>query len=189
MKLFVIGDRINRLGGPNNKRKHKKLYNLLEKEILQLNPTLVYSNMSVGVEQWTAEIAYKNRIPYIAAIPFKEHYKLWPQHVQERYQGLLRRAIKVIEVDRQPFYISHSVDPEAWNPAKYISAGQWVCDQLDRSSDRLIQISRTRKSPRINRISEYFLNNSTESFIMFKRFDVDAIFGEDILYNFDDLPF
>lgn len=102
--VAVTGHRPDKLGGwktPN------ELYDLviagLVKAFEQYKPAYVISGMSLGVDQWAAEICVNMNIPFVAAVPFDDQDKIWPPHSKAKYQWLLSKAYQVTKVSQGTF--------------------------------------------------------------------------------------
>lgn len=106
MILAVTGHRPDKLGGwkvPNPTQ--LAVMDLMDQALLELMPDFVITGMSLGVDQWMAELCILNEIPFIAAVPFEGQEKVWPPHSQAKYVQLLSRAHETIFVS-DPGYAS-----------------------------------------------------------------------------------
>ncbi len=95
MIVAFTGHRPEKIGGyklPNPT--YTYVYQQIESTLKQLNPDKVISGMALGVDQIAAYIAYKLKIPFIAAIPFEGQEKAWPIKSQQIYSALLRQSIE-----------------------------------------------------------------------------------------------
>lgn len=91
--VAVTGHRPDKLGGwkiPN------PMYDLtlmgLYNAFLQLKPTYVITGMSLGVDQWAAELCVNMDIPFVAAVPFNGQDGVWIPAAKAKYQWLLSKA-------------------------------------------------------------------------------------------------
>jgi uncharacterized phage-like protein YoqJ len=66
-------------------------------------PSYVLTGMSLGVDQWAAEICLNMDIPFVAVIPFEGQDKMWPPHSQSKYHWLLQKAVQKIVVSQGAF--------------------------------------------------------------------------------------
>lgn len=89
MIVAFTGHRPEKIGGyklPNPTYLH--VYKEIESTLKKLNPDKVISGMALGVDQIAAYIAYKLKIPFIAAVPFEGQEKAWPFKSQHIYKIL-----------------------------------------------------------------------------------------------------
>lgn len=140
MKIVVTGHRPQKLGGFNNKKAHTRIYSEMQQMIGTLAPHVLYTGMALGVDQWAAQICLYYNIPFIAAVPFAGQDLKWPQASRERYRALIRKAAQVVEVDRQPGYISERVPPGIYHATKLFTRNRWMVDQLDNENDQLLAV-------------------------------------------------
>lgn len=99
MIVAFTGHRNNKLGGykiPNPT--YIYVCQQIEKTLKELQPEKVITGMALGTDQWTANIAIKLNIPFLAAIPFTGQEKAWPEASQRTYHLLLRKAAEQIIV-------------------------------------------------------------------------------------------
>lgn len=99
MIVAFTGHRPEKIGGyklPNPTYLH--VYKEIESTLKKLNPDKVISGMALGVDQIAAYIAYKLKIPFIAAVPFEGQEKAWPFKSQHIYKILLKNAIETVIV-------------------------------------------------------------------------------------------
>lgn len=93
------GHRPQKLGGfiiPNPT--FNNICSKAEAILIKEQPTKIITGMALGWDTWYAQIAYKLRIPFIAAIPFAGQESLWPKESQKLYFKLLDLAYEVITV-------------------------------------------------------------------------------------------
>lgn len=121
MIVAFTGHRPDKLGGyklPNPTYLH--VYKEIESNLKKLNPEKVISGMALGVDQWAAYIAYKLKIPFIAAVPFEGQEKAWPIKSQVTYNTLLSKASeKVIVCDG------------GYSSSKMQIRNEWMVDHCD----------------------------------------------------------
>jgi len=121
MIVAFTGHRPDKLGGyklPNPTYLH--VYKEIESNLKKLNPEKVISGMALGVDQWAAYIAYKLKIPFIAAVPFEGQEKAWPTKSQVTYNTLLSKASeKVIVCDG------------GYSSSKMQKRNEWMVDHCD----------------------------------------------------------
>jgi uncharacterized phage-like protein YoqJ len=91
--VTVTGHRPDKLGGyklPN------PMYDLVLKGLydafLHFKPSYVITGMSLGIDQWAAELCININIPFLAAIPFQGQDSIWPPQSKAKYQWLLTKA-------------------------------------------------------------------------------------------------
>lgn len=162
MKCVVLGLRLKQLGGYKATTFHNQIKNEMRRTIQDYPDPwgaaieLLYTGMSPGVGIWAAEIAVELNLPFIAAIPFENHYKVWTQNEQRKYHKLLKNAAEVVHVDRQPNFISRDVPPGVFDSRKPTRCNIWMRDQLE-SGDLIIAVHAPRQSNRvISSINRYY---------------------------------
>ena len=123
-QLIVIADPIR------NKAPHAdtKTAGWLSSEIETKN--ILYTSLLPGPETEAAEIALKLKIPYIAVIPYKHRYINWPQKTRNRYLHLLKKAVKVVYVDRELGYISDTCPPDMGGLGKNSQQIFWLVQKI-----------------------------------------------------------
>jgi len=122
MIVAFTGHRPDKLGGyklPNPT--YIKVCQQIESTLLEVKPEKVISGMALGVDQWAAFIAYKLKIPFVAAIPFINQECKWPKESQTIYQKLLRLAAEQIIVSEG-----------AYSPAKMQVRNCWMVNQCNK---------------------------------------------------------
>jgi uncharacterized phage-like protein YoqJ len=122
MIVAFTGHRPDKLGGyklPNPTYLH--VCQQIDKTLRDLKPDKVISGMALGIDQWAAHIAYKLKIPFLAAIPFEGQEKAWPIKSQLTFHLLLKLAAeKVI------------VSPGGYSAAKMQVRNEWMVDHCDK---------------------------------------------------------
>lgn len=102
--MAFTGHRPDRLGGyANDNPVRLRIKRLLETALKSLEPAGCISGMALGVDQWAAETCIKLGIKWVAAVPFPDQEKTWPEVAQKRYRELLAQATKVIVVSPGPY--------------------------------------------------------------------------------------
>ena len=92
------GHRPNKLGG-YDKSSENIVLSVAEKALKHHEPKLLISGMAQGWDMALAYAALLNRIPYVAAVPFKGQELKWSKESQKHYRYLLKNANKVIYVN------------------------------------------------------------------------------------------
>lgn len=97
MLIAFTGHRPNKLGGYDDRINKRAWFDNKLAEYLQsvTCPIEFIVGMAQGVDQWAAEYAVRNNIPFHAYIPFKGQEKMWPQSAQKRYSLILTWATSV----------------------------------------------------------------------------------------------
>jgi uncharacterized phage-like protein YoqJ len=106
--VAVTGHRPPKLGGyriPNPV--YDEVVGGLRQALERLNPELVLSGMSLGVDQWTAEICIDLGIPFDAIIPFHGYENRWPDRAKRHYEVLKSHANHVHVVTNTHAYNSN----------------------------------------------------------------------------------
>jgi uncharacterized phage-like protein YoqJ len=99
MILTATGHRPPKLGGyyvPNPV--YSEVVGQLRAALRTLNPELVLTGMSLGVDQWVAEICISEGIPFDAIIPFHGYQSNWPRESQRTFEVLCAHANSVYVV-------------------------------------------------------------------------------------------
>lgn len=121
MKIVTItGNRPQKLGLPYDLRKREWDWTRqqLERALVdELHADKLLTGMALGADQLGAEVASRNGIPYIAAIPFEGQESRWPKIAQERYHDLLAIADEQIVVSEG-----------AYAPWKMQSRNEWMVE-------------------------------------------------------------
>jgi uncharacterized phage-like protein YoqJ len=105
MILAVTGHRPPKLGGyfvPN--RLYDAVVDGLRETIEHFNPERVLSGMSLGVDQWTAELCIEMGIPFVAVIPFRGYSSKWPIDSQRTFDRLCQSAQEVVYTSESTTY-------------------------------------------------------------------------------------
>jgi uncharacterized phage-like protein YoqJ len=98
MKIAFTGHRPNKLGGYDPKtNKYEWFINTLHSFIKQIKETNIefISGMALGIDQWAAEYAIHQGIPFHAYIPFEGQEKMWPESSKNTFRKILSKAASV----------------------------------------------------------------------------------------------
>lgn len=99
-KVMITGHRPERLNG-----RELKVTEWLDSQICELQPTIAISGMAAGVDQIYAELALKQRIPLVAALPYKKRWDSYHPVVQD----MLMKAKEVVyaceKYDKHGYFI------------------------------------------------------------------------------------
>jgi uncharacterized phage-like protein YoqJ len=91
--ITVTGHRPDKLGGYSTPN---ELYDLVLKGLVDafnfFKPAYVITGMSLGTDQWAAELCFNMGIPFVAAIPFNNQDAKWFPHSKQHYHWLLSKA-------------------------------------------------------------------------------------------------
>ncbi len=126
--VVITGNRPQKLGGFNNDTVKHSVKEHLRSFLRNAEPYYVYTGMALGVDQWAAEICIEEGIPFIAAIPFYQQPKLWPETSRKHYQFLIKKAQHKIYVDRTFGFIDHK--PDIYKPSKLHRRNEWMVNQM-----------------------------------------------------------
>lgn len=121
MIVAFTGHRPDKLGGyklPNPTYLH--VCQQIDKALQEMKPEKVISGMALGVDQWAAHIAYKLKIPFLAAVPFEGQEKAWPKISQVTYHLLMRMASE-----------RHIVCDGGYAAYKMQVRNEWMVDHCD----------------------------------------------------------
>ena len=116
MKIAITGHRPNKLGNdydlvsPLILSIKKYIVNYIKGGVLHnelmgvtLTPTLI-TGMALGIDTLFAEIAIENNMPFIAAIPCKNQWSMWPNKSVERYNRILSNPLcTIVNVSDKPY--------------------------------------------------------------------------------------
>lgn len=125
-KVAGTGHRPNKLGG-YSEEVYQKLVLTAMHYLTILNATEAISGMALGWDMALAQAAINYQIPFIAAVPFGGQESMWPPATRERYHHLLKQAKEVV-------YVS----PPGFSSAKMQKRNEWMVDQLDPTTDKLL---------------------------------------------------
>lgn len=123
--LAVTGHRPDKFSPTSNPRDGYKIPNpyydlvmLLAAEALQrIKPDYVLTGMSLGFDQWIADLCVALGIPFVAALPFAGQEQKWPPQSQAKYHLLLSKAYAK--------YIVCAGGYESWKMQK---RNEWMVD-------------------------------------------------------------
>lgn len=82
---------------------YKKLYQSIVANLNELKPEHTISGMAVGSDQLFSVICIRLSIPFVAAVPFKEQEKFWPDNIKKQYFKILEKAKEVVIVSEGGF--------------------------------------------------------------------------------------
>jgi uncharacterized phage-like protein YoqJ len=122
MIVAFTGHRPDKLGGykiPNDT--YIRVYQKIESALKELKPEKVITGMALGVDQWAAAIAYKMKIPFLAAIPFEKQESKWPEQSQQAYRLLRKLATEEV-----------IVCPGGYSADKMQTRNKWMVDHCDK---------------------------------------------------------
>ena len=122
MIVSFTGHRSDKLGGydlPNST--YINVCQQTEQVLRALKPDKCISGMALGYDQYAAYVCIKLGIPFIAAVPFKEQDKVWPEKSKLIYESLLAKAESII-----------IVSPGGYHPSKMQIRNEWLVDQCDK---------------------------------------------------------
>src|SRR5277367_2176571 len=122
MIVAFTGHRPDKLGGyklPNPI--YRKVCKDIECLLKELQPDQVISGMALGIDQWAAAIAYRLKIPFLAAIPFEGQEGKWPEENQKTYRLLRKLAAEEVVVC-----------PGSYSADKMQTRNIWMVDHCDK---------------------------------------------------------
>lgn len=94
--VALTGHRPKDLGGYAPNPVAIAVYAAMREHLIQLRPTLAYSGMAQGVDQWGVDLCIQLGVPFIAAVPFQGQELKWPfKRDRDRYHELLSQAREV----------------------------------------------------------------------------------------------
>lgn len=105
---------------------HRKINNVekcskaIEKALENLEAKTLISGMALGVDQIAVNVCLKNKISYIAAIPFEDQEKYWSEKEKNIYKDLVALAKQVV-------YVS----PPGFAKYKYQKRNEWIVKNSD----------------------------------------------------------
>ncbi len=129
MKIVITGHRPQSLGGFKAYTLHSRIKKVMKDYIVENKPEVVITGMALGVDQWAAQICEKAKIPFIAAVPFKQQSVRWPQNSVSEYNRLLKKAENIIYVDREIGYVKGQ--PDIYKKDKLFNRNKWMVDQME----------------------------------------------------------
>lgn len=122
MIVAFTGHRPDKIGGyklPNPTYIH--ICQQIDKALRELKPEKVITGMALGIDQWAAMIAYKLKIPFLAAIPFENQESKWPQSSQDTFKLLRKLATEEV-----------IVSPGGYAASKMQVRNEWMVDHCDK---------------------------------------------------------
>jgi uncharacterized phage-like protein YoqJ len=115
MILGITGHRPQKLeGGFGNTMMREAIRTALVREFMRLRPESIITGMALGVDQWAAEVAIAHCIPFMAAIPFANQDKTWPEDARAKYRSLLCKANGTMIVSPGEYSIQSMHRRNAW---------------------------------------------------------------------------
>ena len=121
MIVAFTGHRPDKLGGyklPNDT--YIKVCQKIDEALTELKPEKVITGMALGVDQWAAAVAYRKKIPFLAASPFENQECKWPEASQKAYRLLRRLAAEEV-----------IVCPGGYEASKMQTRNEWMVDHCD----------------------------------------------------------
>jgi len=118
MGLDIVGGtghRPPKLGLDYSPKSNERLTKFLYGHLLKLKPEMTISGLALGFDQCWAHASVLAGIRFVAAVPFPSQTKLWPAESRRRYDALLVKAYRVVEVCRDPF-----------SSAKMMARNDWI---------------------------------------------------------------
>lgn len=123
-QLIVISDYSSKY--PVN----KESFPWLKRQIKEKN--IIYTGLTPGPEMQAALYAYRSKIPFVAVIPYKNYpYFMYRKHKNEYYR-LIKKAVKVVYVDRELEYISHHCPPDYPGQLKENNQISWLMGRISK---------------------------------------------------------
>lgn len=113
--VAFTGHRPDKLGGyklPNST--YLYVCQQIEKTLIEVKPDRIISGMALGVDQWAAFIAWKLKIPFLAAIPFINQESMWPEQSRKTYHALLKVASEQVIVSEGAYSAEKMQIRNAW---------------------------------------------------------------------------
>jgi hypothetical protein len=124
-QLIIIADKL-----PNSI--HNKKINFIDELFFHMEGIdLLYTSLVPGPELEAAKIARMQCIPYVVTIPFEGYTKYWPQKYKNMHSYALKKAIKLIHIDRQLGYISTMSLPGDHAYEKIENQIKWNIDRIN----------------------------------------------------------
>jgi uncharacterized phage-like protein YoqJ len=121
MILSFSGHRPDKLGGwniPNPIYNH--VCQNIEFALKELQPEKTISGMALGTDLYGANISFKLKIPFIAAVPFIGQESVWNENQKKIYRSILKKAAEVVIVSEG-----------GYSASKMQTRNQWMCDKAD----------------------------------------------------------
>lgn len=115
--VSITGHRPKRLDLPYDytKWQWEPIRAQIELALETLRADRLITGMALGVDQLAAEVASRNGVPFIAAIPFEGYEARWPAVAKERYEALLDIAESQIIVSEG-----------GYSPQKLFVRNEWM---------------------------------------------------------------
>jgi len=151
-QLIVLADYSNKFNI------EKDNFPWLKRQIKDKN--IIYTGLTPGPEMQLATYAFQAKIPFMAVIPYKDYPKLWTLAYKNKYYKLLKKAVKIIYVDRQPDYMSDYWPPDVSAPEKENNQVAWLMKRITKypGITKVISYTHGFHSPK-NRNLHFYLQN------------------------------
>lgn len=121
---------------PEYKILFEKLFLLCRNAITHNSTRVFISGMAQGVDAIAFDVAtflksHYPRITVIAAVPFLDQPKMWPDEATRRYHDRLVQADQIVYVDRNPIYMIRGLQPDSYTPIKMEKRNEYMVDRSD----------------------------------------------------------
>jgi uncharacterized phage-like protein YoqJ len=95
MIVAVTGHRPDKLGNEWDMKGtvSRKIYETLTEKVLELRPKTLITGMALGVDILFANVAIRQKIPFIAAIPCYNQENKWSREAQELYVKIINNPL------------------------------------------------------------------------------------------------
>tara|TARA_Y100001973_G_C5122556_1_gene293523 strand:+ start:271 stop:828 length:558 start_codon:yes stop_codon:yes gene_type:complete len=94
------------------------------------NKNILYTGLTPGAEMQAATYAIELGVPFVAVIPYKDLPNYWNLKHKNYYFKLLKKAVKVVYVDRQLKYVSDFFPPDESGPSKEANQIRWLMERI-----------------------------------------------------------
>jgi len=120
--VAFTGHRPSKVGGyklPNPT--YIRVCQSIEQVLRDLKPEKAISGMALGIDQWAASVCIKNKVPFLAAVPFVGQENIWPEDSKRIYNILLAKAAEVVVVSEGDY-----------SAVKLQLRNEWMVDHCDK---------------------------------------------------------
>lgn len=91
-----------------------RIRKIFREKLHQYEAEAVVTGMALGFDMLCAEVALEEKIPYIAAVPFRGQTSNWPTKQKERWIGLIEGAYKTKVVSSGGFDVWKLFERNRW---------------------------------------------------------------------------
>lgn len=107
MRLIITGHRDEKLANYDKDWIKSSINSLVCSLSVHFGLSLAYSGMASGVDLWLCESCLKQKVPFIACVPFKDQESFMDEEAKKLRTHLLSLAVSIMEV-RNSWMVEHA---------------------------------------------------------------------------------